>query len=439
MVEAGVVDPVVVLGAERDRVGEVGASASGPGLSVVELAPGVGAFAAVGGAGGVFETFGHPLGLGEQPARCGRGRGPRTWCRGRRGGCLRCRRAGGLLRRRACWSVSRWAAFIAPVRTVWSMVTTTVAAVLGCRWSVGRCSRSSANARPRRCRQSNERSCAASPKDPLAAGSRIRRGAVIASMTLPSIAAARAGMVKCPVVVPSPLSCRVSEHFCPGGLLLGADELVLVGVHDPLVGFDGLDRPTGEPTELVGAEPGRLRHQGRFSRSGAALRSPCPATDRWRGRSPPRVLGRRDRRPGLPRWRRDRRPSSPASATCRAASARDTVVVFASQASAPVNPASFATSAESAAATSFSFKPRCAGSRGRARRPPGRARPRPAVCRHRRASGPAAACTSRHAGEHRMGAVGVEVEECCHGTILYRTNVRVKSSFEMWTTEWQPS
>ena len=104
----------------------------------------------------------------------------------------------------SAWSVSRWAAFIAPARTVWSMVTTTVAAVLVCRWSVGRCSRSSANASPRRCRQSKDRS---------GASVRIRRGAVMASMTLPSIAAARAGMVKCPVVVPSPLSCRVSEHF----------------------------------------------------------------------------------------------------------------------------------------------------------------------------------------------------------------------------------
>ena len=66
MVVAGVVDPVVVLGAEWDGVGEVGAAALGPGLSVVELAPGVGAFAAGGGAGGVFEAFGYPLGLGEE-------------------------------------------------------------------------------------------------------------------------------------------------------------------------------------------------------------------------------------------------------------------------------------------------------------------------------------------------------------------------------------
>ena len=37
------------------------------GLSVVELAPGVGAFAAGGGAGGVFEPFRQALGLGEEP------------------------------------------------------------------------------------------------------------------------------------------------------------------------------------------------------------------------------------------------------------------------------------------------------------------------------------------------------------------------------------
>jgi hypothetical protein len=60
VVVAGVVDPVVVLGAEGDRVGVVGLPALGPGLSVVELAPGVGAFAAGGGAGGVFEAFGRP-------------------------------------------------------------------------------------------------------------------------------------------------------------------------------------------------------------------------------------------------------------------------------------------------------------------------------------------------------------------------------------------
>jgi hypothetical protein len=60
VVVAGVVDPVVVLGAEGDRVGEVGLPALGPGLSVVELAPGVGAFAAGRCASGAFEAFGRP-------------------------------------------------------------------------------------------------------------------------------------------------------------------------------------------------------------------------------------------------------------------------------------------------------------------------------------------------------------------------------------------
>ena len=207
VVEAGVVDPLVVLVAQRDRVGQVGAAAVGPGSSVVELAPGVGAFAAGGGAGVVFESFGEALGLGEESALAaeveGDGRLPRT---AGRMPALQARRRASPAER--VWSVSRRAAFRAPVRTVWSMVTTTVAAVLVCRWSVGRCSRSSANASPRRWRQSKDRSAAV-----VGAGSRIRRGAVIASMILPSIAAARAGMVKCPVVVPSPLSCRVSEHL----------------------------------------------------------------------------------------------------------------------------------------------------------------------------------------------------------------------------------
>ena len=104
-------------------------------------------------------------------------------------------------------------------------------------------------------------------------GSRIRRGAVIASMTLPSIAAASAGTVKCPVVVPSPLSCSVSEHLLLRCLLLGADELVLVGVDDALVGFDGFDRSARDPTELVGAEPGRPSPPGSSPRPDAARRS----------------------------------------------------------------------------------------------------------------------------------------------------------------------
>jgi hypothetical protein len=57
VVEAGVVDPLVVLVAQRDGVGEIGAAAFGPGLSVVKLAPGVGPFASGGCAGVVFQAF----------------------------------------------------------------------------------------------------------------------------------------------------------------------------------------------------------------------------------------------------------------------------------------------------------------------------------------------------------------------------------------------
>jgi len=46
--------------------GEVGAPALAPGLSVVQLAPGVGALAAVGGAGGVDQAERGALGLVEE-------------------------------------------------------------------------------------------------------------------------------------------------------------------------------------------------------------------------------------------------------------------------------------------------------------------------------------------------------------------------------------
>ena len=68
---------------------------------------------------------------------------------------------------------------------------------------------SSANASPRRCRQSNDQSGVALPEP----GSRMRRGAVMVSRILARIAAASAGTVKCPVLVPSPLSCIVNEHL----------------------------------------------------------------------------------------------------------------------------------------------------------------------------------------------------------------------------------
>ena len=224
VVEAGVVDPVVVLGAERYRVGEVGAAASGPGLSVVELAPGVGAFAAGGGAGGVFEAFGHSLGFGEESALAaeveshGLGAedgGEDAGVAGEASGF-----AGG-----ERWSVSRWAAFIAPARTVWSMVTTTVAAVLGCRWSVGRCSRSSANARPRRCRQSKDRSCVAGRlAHPSGCGHRVDDLAEHRRCQGGDGEVSGGGAVA--VVV------QRQRALLPGGLLLASDELVLVGVHD---------------------------------------------------------------------------------------------------------------------------------------------------------------------------------------------------------------
>jgi hypothetical protein len=60
------VDLAVVVAAEGDRVLEVGVAAVGPGASVVELAPGEGSVAAVGGAGGVPGGERDPLGLGEE-------------------------------------------------------------------------------------------------------------------------------------------------------------------------------------------------------------------------------------------------------------------------------------------------------------------------------------------------------------------------------------
>lgn len=46
-----------------------------------------------------------------------------------------------------------------------------------------------------------------------------------------------------------------------GRLLLGAELLVLMGVHDLRVWFDGLDRTPGDPTELVGCIRLRLCHE----------------------------------------------------------------------------------------------------------------------------------------------------------------------------------
>ena len=62
-----VVDALVVPVAQGDCLVEVGASAVGPGLAMMELGPCVGTGAAVGGAGVVLESGGDALGLGEQP------------------------------------------------------------------------------------------------------------------------------------------------------------------------------------------------------------------------------------------------------------------------------------------------------------------------------------------------------------------------------------
>ena len=103
---------------------------------------------------------------------------------------------------------------------------------------------------------------------------------------------------------------------------------------------------------------------------------------------------------------------SAASATWRAASERETVVVLATQASVPVNPASFAAPALSAAATSLSFS---ASSRRIARS----TSDHPGVLAGSRSGTPRAPVDHpvqvRDTREHRVGAVGVEVEECCHG------------------------
>ena len=94
-----------------------------------------------------------------------------------------------------------------PLRTLWSMVTTTVAAVFGCRWSVGGA---------RAARRTRARGGAASRTTGPRRADLARASVGVRSSCRGScarIAAARAGTVKCPVVVPSPLSCSVSEHL----------------------------------------------------------------------------------------------------------------------------------------------------------------------------------------------------------------------------------
>ncbi len=258
MVERVVVDSLVVVVAQRDRVGEVGPSALGPGFVVVELAPGVGALASVGGAGVVSESCGEALGFGEQPGLAARGRG-RLSVPSRTAGIRPALQA----RRRASPAVmvvpvSRWAAFNAPCSTVCSMVTTTVAALLGCRCSVGRCSRSSAKASPRRCAQSKP--CRwSSPVE-----TRIRLGAVIESITFRRIPAARAGIGEVAGDGAVLVVVEGQPGLLPGCFFFGADQLVLVGVHDDLVGLDCCEGAFGESAELVGVVALGLLDQGGF-------------------------------------------------------------------------------------------------------------------------------------------------------------------------------
>ena len=231
------------------------------------------------------------------------------------------------------WSVSRWAALRAPARTVWSMVTTTVAAVLVCRWSVGRCSRSSAKASPRRCRQSNDRSPGGGAflAHPSGSSHRVDDLAEHRCSERGDGEVSGGGAVAVVVQGQGALLARC--------LLFGADELVLVGVDDLLVGFDGLDRPTGDPAELVGTEPGRLRHQlglhnlTLFSGdTGGIWPVARTITAAWSGETSP--ASRASAVASCPMSS----SSAPLSTSCLATSI------------APVNPASVAIPAESAAA-----------------------------------------------------------------------------------------
>ena len=101
VVEAGVVDPLVVLVAQRDGVGR--------GRSCRRWPRVVGGGARTRRRGvrsrwrrrwSCSSPFARRWASVNERASVGRGRGRRTWCRGRRAGSRRCRRAGGLRRRR---------------------------------------------------------------------------------------------------------------------------------------------------------------------------------------------------------------------------------------------------------------------------------------------------------------------------------------------------
>ena len=216
--------------------------------------------------------------------------------------------------------------------------------------------------------------------------------------------------MKWPVVVPSPLSCSVNEHLSWAACSSVRTSSFSWASTTRLVGFDGLDRAAGDAAELVGAETGGLLHQVGFDE--LALLIADPTRQLTGGVHDHRRVPGGDQA-GVERCGGGVVPdsSSVASATSRAALEPDTVVVFATQAPVPVNPASLAVPARSAAATSFSLS-------ASMRR----------VARSTSATTPACSPDQRlrcagvhpvqhpvhlgHPGEHRVAGVGVEVEEC---------------------------
>ena len=247
--------------------------------------------------------------------------------------------------------VSRWATLRAPVRVVWSRVTTTVAAVLGCRWSVGRCSRSSAKARPRRCLQSG---LGRSPERGRSPVVRMRRGAVIDSRTFFSTAAARRGTVKWPLVVPSALSWKVSEH---------RSRAVSSSVRTRSFSW-------ASTAAVSGSTVARTRLARRRSWSGSKRWACCTRVASTVARcSGLTVVGSWSLAVRITAaWAGESRPSSRAVAvvswpvcssvarwTSRAAVVRLVLVCWAVQASVPENPASWAVPALSAAARILSL------------------------------------------------------------------------------------
>ena len=153
-------------------------------------------------------------------------------------------------------------------------------------------------------------------------------------------AAARAGTVKCPVVVPSPLSCSVSEHLSRAAC---SSERTSSFSWASTTCWSG-------STASIARRATRRSWSGLYRRAFSTGWLPRPGAVR-RSRRRQLAGGVHDHRgvPGetSPASRASAVASCPdsssvASATWRAASERETVVVLASQASGPVNPASFA-------------------------------------------------------------------------------------------------